>query len=138
MLSANILLVDKNLTFYENAVAAFSEIGIESTLSLATNIEESWDLLAGDRKILPQPKIIMIDINEEGINGIELIEKIRQNQDLKAMLVFVLTEVDVIEIKDAAFNLNIAGYMHKPVREEDFVSFFSTLNAYWNSIEFSR
>ena len=133
----NILLVDNCKIFIENAVNAFSQIGIQSTLCFAENNTEAWSMLQGDYKLSPLPKIMLIDTNAEGINGIDLITKIRDNFELKSILIFVISDVDNDENKQAALNLNIAAYMSKPFEKGEIISFFSTLNDYWNSIEFS-
>jgi DNA-binding response OmpR family regulator len=138
MVGANILLVDSCETYFENAVKAFSEIGIQATLCFAKNDIEVWSMLQGDDKLLPVPKIMLIDINAEGINGINLINKIRLDLELKSILIFVVSDVNNIENKRAALNLNIAGYMNKPFGKGEMIDFFSILNDYWNSIEFSR
>jgi CheY-like chemotaxis protein len=133
----NILLVDNCKTYIENTVRAFSDIGIQATLYFADNHIEAWSLLQGDYKLSPLPKIMLIDINAEGINGIDLINKIRLDLELKSILIFVISNINNNENKLAALNLNIAGYMPKPFGNEEIFNFFSTLNDYWNSIEFS-
>lgn len=137
MVGVNILLVDNSKIFIENAVNAFSQIGIQSTLCFAESETEAWSMLQGDTKVLPLPKIMLIDINADGINGIDLINKIRDNYKLKSILIFVISDVDNNENKRAALNLNIAAYMSKPFEKEEIISFFSILNDYWNSIEFA-
>jgi CheY-like chemotaxis protein len=137
MVGLNILLVDNCKIFIENAASAFSQIGIQSTLCFAESETEAWSMLQGDTKLSPLPKIMLIDINAEGINGIDLINKIRNNYKLKSILIFVVSDVDNNEKKQAALNLNIAAYIGKPIEKEEIISFFSILNDYWNSIEFA-
>jgi DNA-binding NarL/FixJ family response regulator len=80
---------------------------------------------------------MLIDINAEGINGIELIEKIRLDIDLKSTLIFVISDINNDKNKRAALNLNIAGYINRSFEIEEMINFFSILNDYWNNIEFS-
>ena len=80
---------------------------------------------------------MIIDINAEDINGIDLINKIRLDFELKSILIFVVSNIFNNENRLAALNLNIAGYMQKPLGNEEILNFFSILNDYWNSIEFS-
>ena len=94
-------------------------------------------MLTGDKKLSPLPKIMLIDINAEGINGIELIEKIRLDIDLKSTLIFVISDINNDKNKRAALNLNIAGYINRSFEIEEMINFFSILNDYWNNIEFS-
>lgn len=138
MSSSNILLIDSCVADFENVRSAFSEIGIKSTLHLAKNDTEAWSMLQGDTKISPIPKIVLIDINEEEVNGIHLLNKMRIHPDLKSTLVFVITKTDNDLNKAAALNLNIAGYMHKPFEGKNTRDFFSILNDYWNMIELTR
>jgi CheY-like chemotaxis protein len=136
MTNTNILLIDSCRTDVENVKKAFSEIGIKSTLHLAQNDAEAWLMLQGDAKMSPIPKIVLIDINEENIDGIKLLSKMRIHPELKSILVFVITGTDNEANKAAALNLNIAGYMRKPFESKNTTDFFSILNEYWNIIEF--
>lgn len=137
MICANILLVDNNKIDVVSTKKAFSTLGIGSTLHVAESEDQAWSLLQGDHKISPTPKIILIDINENGLSGMGLLQKIRKNPDLKSILVFVITNTNNDENKVAALNLNIAGYIRKPMESESNIDFFSILNDYWNIIEFT-
>lgn len=137
MICSNILLVDNNKIDVVSTKNAFSTIGIGATLHFAENGIEAWSLLQGDHKISPTPKIILIDINENGSSGMDLLHKIRKHPDLKSILVFVITNINNDENKVAALNLNIAGYIRKPIESESNIDFFSILNDYWNIIEFT-
>jgi CheY-like chemotaxis protein len=137
MVGANILLVDSNRAHFENTLNVFSQIGIQYNLCFAKDDIQAWLMLTGDKKLSPLPKIMLIDINAEGINGIELIEKIRLDIDLKSTLIFVISDINNDKNKRAALNLNIAGYINRSFEIEEMINFFSILNDYWNNIEFS-
>jgi CheY-like chemotaxis protein len=137
MICSNILLVDNNKIDVVSTKKAFSTLSIGSTLHFAESENEAWSLLQGDKKISPTPKIILIDINENGLSGMDLLHKIRMHPDLKSILVFVITNTNNDENKVAALNLNIAGYIRKPLESESNIDFFSILNDYWNIIEFT-
>lgn len=137
MVVANILLVDSNRAHFENTLNVFSQIGIQYNLCFAKDDIQAWLMLTGDKKLSPLPKIMLIDINAEGINGIELIEKIRLDIDLKSTLIFVISDINNDKNKRAALNLNIAGYINRSFEIEEMINFFSILNDYWNNIEFS-
>jgi CheY-like chemotaxis protein len=136
MLQSNILLVNNCKVDVENTKKAFSKLDIKDTLHVAGNDEEAWNQLQGSHKISPTPKIILIDINQDEVNGIAFINKIRKHDDLKSILVFVITDTENEKNRIDAINLNIAGYIQKPLDSENNVDFFSTLLNYWNSIEY--
>ncbi|PKH67853.1 response regulator [Flavobacterium sp. ALD4] len=137
MINSNILLVDNCKVDIENTKKAFLILDIKATLHFAKNDLEAWNQLHGNHKVSPTPKILLIDINQEGINGIGLINKIRRDADLKSILVFVITDTDNEKNKIDALNLNIAGYLRKPIDSDKNIDFFSILNNYWNIIEYS-
>jgi CheY-like chemotaxis protein len=136
MISSNMLLVDNNKMDVLNTKAAFLTIGIDTTLHCAESDIEAWAMLQGDHKISPIPKIMLIDINQNGIDGLILLQKIRKDPVLKSMLVFVITRTNNNENKEASLNLNVAAYMCKPSDSENKIEFFSKLNDYWNIIEY--
>ncbi|WP_331581892.1 response regulator [Flavobacterium sp.] len=130
-------MVDNNKIDVVSTKNAFSTLGIATTLHFAESENEAWSLLQGDHKISPTPKNILIDINENGLSGLNLLYNIRRHPDLKSILVFVITKANDDENKVAALNLNIAGYIRKPIESENNIDFFSILNDYWNIIEYS-
>lgn len=136
MLQSNILLVNNCKVDVENTKKAFSKLDIKDNLHVAANDEEAWNQLQGSHKISPTPKIILIDINQDEVNGIAFINKIRRHDDLKSILVFVITDTENEKNRIDAINLNIAGYIQKPLDSENNVDFFSTLLNYWNIIEY--
>lgn len=137
MMNSNILLVDNCKVDVENTKEAFLTLGIAGSLHFAENDTEAWDKLQGIHKISPTPKILIIDINQEKMNGIDLINRIRSHVDLKSILIFVITGSDNETNKTSALDLNIAGYLHKPINKEKNSTFFSILYNYWNIIEYS-
>jgi len=136
MINSNILLVDNCKVYVENAKKALSTLGLDTALHFAENDLEAWNKLQGNHKISPLPKIILIDINQEEVNGIALINKIRNQADLKSILIFVVTSVDNEKNRIDALDLNIAGYLHKPISSDKIIDFFSILYNYWNIIEY--
>ena len=137
MINLNILLVDNCRVDVENTKNSLSMLGVETNLYFAENDLEAWNQLQGNNKVCPTPKILLIDVNQKGINGTDLINKIRSNADLKSIIVFVITAIDNEKNKIDALNLNIAGYMHKPTDRDKSDYFFSVLSNYLNIIEYS-
>ena len=95
-------------------------------------------MLLGDNgaiKIEPTPKIILLDINMPKMNGIEFLSKLREISTLKSISVFVMTTSNEDKDKMDAYNLNVAGYILKPLSFDSFLEAVSTLNNYWNLSE---
>jgi DNA-binding NarL/FixJ family response regulator len=89
------------------------------------------------KKIIPTPKIILLDINMPKMNGIEFLRELRKDPELKCLSVFVMSTSNEDSDKIDAYNLNVAGYIIKPLSFEKFSQAIKSLSEYWSIIEFS-
>jgi CheY-like chemotaxis protein len=81
------------------------------------------------------PKIILLDINMPKMNGIEFLREIRKDDYLKSISVFIMTTSNDDHDKFQAYNMNVAGYIVKPISFEKFVHAVSVLKSYWQLCE---
>lgn len=133
----NILLVEDDEVDIMNVQRAFKKNNITNPLFIANNGLEALEILRGQgaQKISPVPKIILLDINMPKMGGIEFLHELRKDPDLKALSVFVMTTSNEESDKVAAYDLNVAGYILKPLSFESFVSAVAVLNHYWKLCE---
>ncbi|UFH46075.1 response regulator [Flavobacterium galactosidilyticum] len=136
MRNTTILLIDNRKTIIETIKKSFLEVKIKHVLFTAANENEAWLMLDGSHKLNPIPKIILIDVNSTNNEGIDFLKAIRNHPDLKSSLVFVITDSKQEINKEAALQLNIAGYIHMVFESGKLNPSFSILNDYWNIIEF--
>lgn len=135
----NILVAEDDEVDVMNIQRAFKKNNMSNPVYYAKNGLEAWEMLkgiGGHPSIVPSPKVVLLDINMPKMNGLELLEKIRADEELKSLSVFMLTTSDDDTDKWRAQNLNVAGYIIKPVNFEKFVSAVATLNKYWQLTEF--
>ena len=78
---------------------------------------------------------MLLDLNMPRMNGIEFLRELRADPDLHSTVVVVLTTSDEERDKVEAYNLNVAGYLVKPVTFVSFVETMATLNKYWTLVE---
>lgn len=131
----NILVVEDDQVDVMNIKRAFSKNQMKNEVFYASNGVEAWEMLKGENAIVPSPKVVLLDINMPKMNGLELLEKIRNDEELKSLSVFMLTTSDDENDKYRAKNLNVAGYIIKPVDFEKFVQAVATLNNFWALVE---
>jgi DNA-binding NarL/FixJ family response regulator len=72
------------------------------------------------------------------MNGLELLERIREDAELHNSIVFMLTTSNDEEDKIEAFDLNVAGYMLKSDIGQSFVKAVELVDNYWRVVEFPR
>lgn len=134
---ASVLLVEDDEVDVMNVQRAFKKNSFQHPLYIANNGLEALSLLKGSSGTLlnPTPKIILLDINMPKMGGIEFLQELRKDPLLSAISVFVLTSSNEDYDKIAAYNLNVAGYILKPVSFESFSQALATLGAYWGLCE---
>jgi len=135
--SIGIMLVEDDKVDVMNVLRAFKKLRISNPLHVANNGVEALSMLRGNgvAAIDPLPKIILLDVNMPKMNGIEFLKELRQDPELKRISVFMLTTSDDEKDKIAAYDLNVAGYIVKPVETPAFLEAVSTLGGFWSLIE---
>ena len=130
----NILLVEDDEVDVMNVKRAFQKAHITNPLFVAGNGLEALEMLRGN-KMPKERRLVLLDLNMPRMNGIEFLRELRKDPELSATAVVVLTTSTMDRDKFEAYNLNIAGYLVKPVTFSDFVELMTTLNKYWALVE---
>lgn len=134
----HILLVDDDEVDAEAIIRGFRSQRIGNPFTIVHDGVEALDALRGrnGRPRLPRPYLVLLDINMPRMNGIEFLQALRQDPDLKPSIVFVLTTSNRDEDIMAAYNEQIAGYLLKASAGKDFANLIILLDAYWRIVEF--
>jgi CheY-like chemotaxis protein len=129
----NILLVDDDEIDVMNVQRAFKKNNIINPLFIAHNGLEALDILRGKSGALPTTRrLVLLDLNMPKMNGLEFLREVRSDPQLRAVTVIVLTTSDDERDKVEAYNLNVAGYILKPVTFVAFIEAVAALNTYWS------
>ena len=130
----NILLVEDDDVDVMNVKRAFDRNHITNPLFVASNGLEALEKLRSGA--IPQSRrIVLLDLNMPRMNGIEFLRELRNDPALAPTPVVVLTTSNNDRDKMDAFNLNVAGYLVKPVTFPEFSELMVTLNKYWTLVE---
>lgn len=135
------MLIDDDAIDIQDIQRTFKKNNINNPLHIATNGLEALNKLLGkegEQKLYPTPRIIILDINMPKMNGIEFMKALRANNQLKSILVFILTTSNEEQDKIDAYNLNVAGYIIKPFQFSDFKEVVNSLHHYWSLLEFPK
>ena len=130
----NILLVEDDELDVMSVRRAFNKNNILNPLYVAGNGLEALEMLRGEPGASEYPtdrRIILLDLNMPKMSGIEFLRELRDDPNLRAIPVIVLTTSDEERDKVDAYKLNVAGYILKPVTLSSFVETMATLNKYW-------
>jgi two-component system response regulator len=83
------------------------------------------------KRPLKFPKLIMLDLKLPKVNGIQVLEKLKSNENTKLIPIVVFTssleDKDIVE----SYKLGVNSYVTKPIGYESFMEAVSNLQMYW-------
>jgi len=132
--SLNILLVDDDEVDVMTVKRAFAKANIANQVFVATDGIAALELLRADDSPSAR-RLVLLDLNMPRMNGIEFLREIRADPALQSLTVVVLTTSNEDRDRVEAYQLNVAGYLLKPVTFHSFADVMSTLNKYWTLME---
>lgn len=135
--TVNILLVEDDDGDAKAVERAFKVAKIANPIVRAIDGMDALEILRGSKgkPRLTSPNLLLVDINMPRLNGIQLVQAIRQDESLHKTIVFVLTTSSRDEDKVAAYDLNVAGYILKERAGEDFQRLIAMVQGYWRIVE---
>ena len=112
----SVLLVEDDDVDVEAMRRAFRLAGVERPITVAGDGLEALALLRGEggRPPLPQPVLVVLDLNLPRMKGNEFLAELRRDPALRELPVFVLTTSDDDRDKGEAYGHQAAGYLVKP------------------------
>lgn len=128
-----ILLVEDDQVDTMTVKRALKEIHVTNPLVHLENGEEAVHYLRDSKR--EKPCIILLDLNMPIMNGIEFLQVVKHDDQLRRIPVVVLTTSEEQQDKVNSFNLGVAGYMAKPVDYRQFVEVMRSIDAYWTISE---
>lgn len=132
-----ILLVEDNLDDIKLTQRAIlkSSIANDIDLAIAKDGLEALDYLyaktdGGPKKEF-MPTVILLDLNLPKLNGLQVLERIRNDKRTKLIPVIVLTSSKEEADLTRAYKLGANSYIRKPVDFEKFRDAVQQLGLYW-------
>ncbi len=131
--SKPILLVEDDQVDVMTILRALKEVHVGNRVVATENGEAALEYLREPGN--EQPCIILLDLNMPIMNGIEFLQNVKQDPELRRIPVVVLTTSEEQQDKMRSFDLGVAGYMTKPVDYRQFVEVVRSINLYWTISE---
>jgi CheY-like chemotaxis protein len=116
---------------------AFKAAKIANPVSFAHDGIDALEMLRGTRGRgrLPRPYLILLDLNMPRMGGVEFLEELRKDDDLRRSVVFIMSTSGAESDKVKTYNLGVAGYILK-TRANAFLETTALLDTYWRVAEF--
>ncbi|MCV2368911.1 response regulator [Roseateles oligotrophus] len=129
----HILLVEDDDVDVMTVRRALKDVGAAHPLDQVSDGEDALAFLRDPSK--SKPGLILLDLNMPRMNGVEFLAEVKQDPLLKRIPVVILTTSQEESDRLASFNLNVSGYMLKPVDYPQFVRTMQVIRDYWSTSE---
>lgn len=132
----NILLIEDDDVAAESVVRSLRKHAMDFPIVLARDGLEALEILRGNHADLTieRPYLVLLDLNMPRMDGFEFLKEVRNDAELRASVIFVLTTSDADSDRMRAYYENIAGYMVKSAVGPQFAKLASLLNDYRNTV----
>ncbi len=136
--TVHVVLIDDDDVDVEAVVRSFRVHGMSNPVTVFRNGAEALHALRGrfGRELTASPFLVLLDLNMPMMNGIEFLDVIRSDPNLRRAIVFALTTSDTDEDKRAAYERHVAGYLVKSHLGVSYGALTQMLDNYWRIVEF--
>ena len=130
--SLKLLLVDDDDVDIRGVRRKLRDLALDLPLTVAYDGEEALSILRGGDGNPPfaEPYVIMLDLNMPRMNGLEFLAELRRDPRLKRAIVFVFSTSEAAEDIRKAYDLNVAGYVHKSESQHSLAEFLVMISEY--------
>lgn len=111
-----LLLVEDNRDDEFLAMVALKRVGIEN-VTVAYDGEKAIDMLFGKNRLVPD--LIILDLRLPKIDGLQVLQRIREDSTTKSIPVLIVTSSDDPGDKVFCRNLGAIAILCKPLKEAD-------------------
>ena len=131
-----ILLVEDNPGDVRLTVEALKEGKIRNHMSVVGDGEAAIAFLRreGAHADAPRPDLVLLDLNLPRKDGREVLEDIKEDEDLRRIPVVVLTTSKAEEDIVRMYDLHANCYITKPVNLDQFINVIKTIESFWFSV----
>ncbi|MEJ7627412.1 MAG: response regulator [Ferruginibacter sp.] len=136
MATIHILLVEDNDGDILLTQEAFEETKALIKLSVVRDGKEALDFLTkkGKYASTDTPDMLLLDINLPKINGHEVLQFIKEDENLKHIPVIMLTTSSSPKDINLSYNNYANCFITKPVDVNDFINVITTMAHFWITI----
>lgn len=132
---ARILMVEDDPRDVELSLTALEEYNLANEVIVTRDGVEALDYLycRGEFENRPKenPAVILLDLKLPNINGLEVLQRVKSDENLKLIPVVVLTSSKEEKDLVASYKLGVNAYVVKPVNFHEFVNAIKELGAFW-------
>jgi CheY-like chemotaxis protein len=134
--SAVVLLAEDNPAEQNLARRAFHEARVDCDLRIVSDGEEALQYLErrgpyADPALSPRPSLLLLDLNMPRLDGRQVLQRLKQHPELRALPVVVLTTSSAEQDVSNSYQLGCNLFVQKPFLLQEFIAALEALRDYW-------
>jgi len=131
-----ILLVEDNPDHAELVMRNLEDFKVANRVMHVDDGQKALDYLYGqgeytDRLKFPLPNLVLLDLRLPRVDGLQVLREIKENADLRALPVVILTTSDAERDLAAAYASHANSFLTKPINFGEFSNLIRDLGFYW-------
>ncbi|MBL6963823.1 MAG: response regulator [Bacteroidetes bacterium] len=128
-----ILLVEDNPMDVDMTLEAFSESKLANPIQVCRDGEEAIEFINNHRDPASSdfPCLVLLDLRLPKIDGLDVLKKIKTDEEWFKTPVIILTTSSQNEDIDEAYKLGANSYLIKPVDTDDFKEIIKNIRLFW-------
>lgn len=126
-----IIIIEDDIDDQEMFMEVFTDLAVKNEIIFFSDGEKALAYLT---ETTVEPFIIFSDINMPKLSGMELRDKVHENEDLRLKSIpylFFSTSAEQRNVVDA-YSKSVQGFFIKPNRYQDLKDVLKTIVDYWN------
>ncbi len=131
-----ILLVEDSEADIDLTLDAFRQARLANKIQVCRSGSEALDYVFGqgeytDRRLYPLPDLVLLDLKMPGIDGHEVLRRVKNEPVLKRLPVIILTSSKEEADRALSYDNGANSYLVKPVSFEGFLNVVKQVTEYW-------
>jgi CheY-like chemotaxis protein len=129
-----IVIVEDNPSDAELLMRVFKKHNVGNKIVLLKDGVEAMDFFFPQKSVAggnSTPRVVILDLKLPKINGIEVLRRLKAEEETKKLPVIVLTSSkEERDLRDS-YNSGVNSYVTKPIKFDEFAKVVSQLELYW-------
>jgi len=130
-----ILLVEDSPKDVTLTLAAFEETLLANDVVVVSDGQQALDFLRRQGEFSQRsdgnPAVVLLDLKLPKVNGLEVLEQVKRDPELKSIPVVMLTSSREESDLARSYGLGVNAYVVKPVAFPEFVTALKELGLFW-------
>lgn len=134
----NVLYIEDNEDYIDFVNRAVRKNNPEVTVNAITDGQQVLDYLAVNDDAVKKANLILLDIHMPGIDGIELLKRLRKTEELQFTPVIMFSTSDNPADVKTCYSYGANAYVVKPIGIEDLSQSLRSLFSFWLNYNFKK